>query len=258
MKRKIYLSILALFTVCCIIFGSIYHLAPMASNGFLSFIPIFSKSGSQTAGPLENSSAISLDAFSKIDIETNVASITLCSGEDYSIQYRANEKLIPTYEISNSVLTLKQNPHIRNFNFGNTKCTITITVPENTDLNTIAINNDVGDITICGIKADTLTTDSDVGDQSIDQCELHKLQVNSSVGDTDIRNTCFTSLVVDGDIGDIDIHSRNDLSNYEMDLSTEVGSVTMNGKSCKHGFVQNGNQGDISVDNSTGDVSLSY
>lgn len=257
MKKKIYLTVLTLVTVLCIIFGSIYHLAPIARDGFLSMLPIFSNSESQNAGSLKNSESIPLDAFSKIDINTDVASITICTGDDYSICYQANEKLIPTYKVQNNVLKVTQEFHFKNV-FNNSKCRITITVPAQTSLDAVDITNNVGDIIINDIISEKLTTDSNVGDQSIEQCDISRIKMDSSVGDTDIKNCSFSFIDIDGDVGDVCIRSNHDLSQFEIDLDTSVGDVSVNRNDYKHNYTQKGNEGSIRVDNSTGDISLIY
>ena len=82
--------------------------------------------------------------------------------------------------------------------------------------------------------------------------------MDTSVGDTVIKDNIFEKLYVDGSVGDVKVSSSKDLSDYAYDLDTSIGDVSINGVSHKKEYQQKGTGGKITVDNSTGDISITY
>lgn len=237
MKKGIYLTIITIITVICIIGGSLYHLV-----NFLSFLPFHTTSSSSSTKEVASSASEPLDAFQNIVTDTDVADITVCTGDDYSIDYQATTKLAPKYEVKNGTLTIQQTvKHTDKWGIGIQKrrCKITITIPAETSLDSIDI-------------------DGDVGDTEIKQCTIPSIETDSAVGDTDIIDCNFNKLDVDGDVGDITVQSKQDLSDYKMECDTSIGEVSVNHHSHKDNYSQRGKAGTIILDNSTGDISVSY
>lgn len=127
MKKGIYLTIITIITVICIIGGSLYHLV-----NFLSFLPFHTTTSGSSTKEVASSASEPLDAFQNIVADTDVADITVCTGDDYSIDYQATTKLAPKYEVKNGTLTIQQTvKHTDNWGIGTPKrrCKITITIP---------------------------------------------------------------------------------------------------------------------------------
>ena len=87
---------------------------------------------------------------------------------------------------------------------------------------------------------------------------MPSIETDSAVGDTDIIDCNFNKLDVDGDVGDITVQSKQDLSDYKMECDTSIGEVSVNHHSHKDNYSQRGKAGTIILDNSTGDISVSY
>lgn len=256
MKKGIYLTTITIVTVICIIGGSIYHF-----GNFFSFLPFSFWNTDASNGQVSSSGTQVLEGFDNIWADVDVSSIIITRGENYSIDYKTTENIAPKYEVKNGTLTIKQTvKHHRSGGFGthNRSCTITITVPKDTTLASIELDSSVGDIRLDSIVADRLVTDSSVGDTEIRQCTIESIETDSSVGDTKITGCTFLNLDTDNDIGDIFVNSAKDLSDYEMELDTDIGNVTVNKHSHKRSYEQDGTDGSITLDNSTGDISLSY
>lgn len=258
MKKGIYLTIITIITVICIIGGSLYHLV-----NFFSYFP-FHSTGTSTNGTeesIDSASIKQLEGFDNIWADVDVSDILITRGEDYAIDYQATKNIAPKYEVKNGTLTIKQTIRHRRFgDYGthNRSCKITITIPKGATLSSIELDTNVGDISIDSIVADELITDSNVGDTKIQQCSIASIETDSSVGDTKITDCSFSDLDSDNDVGDIIVKSAQDLSDYEMELDTNIGDVTINKRSHKRNYEQSGAAGSITLDNSTGDISLSY
>lgn len=258
MKKNLYLTILTIVTVCCIIFGSVYHILGWGLS-FLDMIfdsPRFSTE-KESAGALVKSDLIELDDFTSIDADIYVMDLNIESGDRASISYSCSSKLKPKYNVEDGTLYLTQNS-IRNSWWGNKKCTVTVTVPSDQYYELFDINADVGDIDIADINGKKLALSAAVGDIDITGCTFDDIDVQADVGDVDVNDCEFSRLAIDNSVGDISVFSAIRLSDYAIDMSTSIGEVEFNGHDYRRSYSQNGQSSDRSVtlNNDTGDIEL--
>ena len=281
MKKNVYLIILTLVTVICIVGGTCYHLVGWGVS-FLSHLPFASfysdSNDTESSGTTLSTGTVSLPSFNTVKIDSKVMNLSIEKGDDYSIQCDSTEKLNPKYEIKDKTLIVSQKQKIKVHNFMNTqKCSVHITIPEDTtlelinvdgatgdinlsnlDVTTLKIDNSVGDVKMDDCKTDSIDIDTSTGDVKLNGCEANEINVDTSVGDTVIKDIIFEKLYVDGSVGDVKVSSPKDLSDYAYDLDTSIGDVSINGVSHKKEYQQKGTAGKITVDNSTGDISITY
>lgn len=255
MKKGIYLTIITLITIVCMIFGSITHIF-----GFVSAFPYSMFYSGDSSSETKKTSSENLQGFDHIIADVYVSDIIIKHDKDYSIAYEATKTLVPKWEVKNSTLTIRQaTKHKKTWGTQNQNCKITITIPQDATLSTINLDSSVGDIRLDSIIADSLTTDTSVGDTEIKNCNIASIETDGDVGDIDITNCSFTDLDSDNSVGNINVSSAKDLSDYDIDLDTSIGDVYVNDRSCKREFSQDGDSdGSVTLDNSTGDISLSY
>ena len=281
MKKNVYLIILTLITIICIVGGTCYHLVGWGVS-FLSHLPFASfysdSDDTESSGTTLSTDTVSLPSFNTVKIDSKVMNLSIEKGDDYSIQCDSTEKLNPKYEIKDNTLIVSQKQKIKIHNFMNTqKCSVHITIPEDTtlelinvdgatgdinlsnlDVTTLKIDNSVGDVKMDDCKTDSIDIDTSTGDVKLNGCEANEINVDTSVGDTVIKDIIFEKLYVDGSVGDVKVSSSKDLSGYAYDLDTSIGDVSINGVSHKKEYQQKGTGGKITVDNSTGDISITY
>lgn len=281
MKKNVYLIILTLVTVICIIGGTCYHLVGWGVS-FLSHLPFASfysdSDDTESSGTTLSTGTVLLPSFNTVKIDSKVMNLSIEKGDDYSIQCDADEKLNPKYEIKDNTLIVSQKQKIKVHNFmKNPKCSVHITIPEDTtlelinidgatgdislsnlDVTTLKIDNSVGDVKMDNCKIASIGIDTSTGDVKLNDCEANEIDVDTSVGDTVIKDNIFEKLYVDGSVGDVKVSSSKDLSDYAYDLDTSIGDVSINGVSHKKEYQQEGTGGKITVDNSTGDISITY
>lgn len=281
MKKNVYLIILTLITIICIVGGTCYHLVGWGVS-FLSHLPFASfysdSDDTESSGTTLSTDTVSLPSFNTVKIDSKVMNLSIEKGDDYSIQCETTEKLNPKYEIKDNTLIVSQKQKIKIHNFMNTqKCSVHITIPEDTtlelinvdgsigdinlsnlDVTTLKIDNSVGDVKMDDCKTDSIDVDTSTGDVKLNGCEANEINVDTSVGDTVIKDIIFEKLYVDGSVGDVKVSSPKDLSDYAYDLDTSIGDVSINGVSHKKEYQQKGTAGKITVDNSTGDISITY
>lgn len=281
MKKNVYLIILTLITIICIVGGTCYHLVGWGVS-FLSHLPFASfysdSDDTESSGTTLSTDTVSLPSFNTVKIDSKVMNLSIEKGDDYSIQCDTTEKLNPKYKIKDNTLIVSQKQKIKIHNFMNTqKCSVHITIPEDTtlelinvdgatgdinlsnlDVTTLKIDNSVGDVKMDDCKTDSIDIDTSTGDVKLNGCEANEINVDTSVGDTVIKDNIFEKLYVDGSVGDVKVSSSKDLSGYAYDLDTSIGDVSINGVSHKKEYQQKGTDGKITVDNSTGDISITY
>ena len=281
MKKNVYLIILTIVTVICIIGGTCYHLVGWGVS-FLSHLPFASfysdSDDTESSGTTLSTGTVSLPSFNTVKIDSKVMNLSIEKGDDYSIQCDSTEKLNPKYEIKDKTLIVSQKQKIKIHNFMNTqKCSVHITIPEDTtlelinidgatgdislsnlDVTTLKIDNSVGDVKMDNCKIASIGIDTSTGDVKLNDCEANEIDVDTSVGDTVLKDIIFEKLYVDGSVGDVKVSSPKDLSDYAYDLDTSIGDVSINGVSHKKEYQQKGTSGKITVDNSKGDISITY
>ena len=139
----------------------------------------------------------SLDEFSKIKLEGNIMELTIKEGSDYHLECAFNkEKLKPAFEVSNGLLKINQN--VKGRLHGNNHCKLILTVPAQTKLSSTDINVNVGSIML--------------------------------------KNMDFKTLDTETNVGEILIKTRNGISEYSLDVNTDVGEVSIDDNSYKHSY----------------------
>lgn len=259
MKKNLYLTILTIVTVCCIIFGSVYHILGWGLS-FLDALfdsPHFS-SERESAGSTVKSDRIELDDFTSIDADVNVMDLNIEAGDRAAISYSCSSKLKPKYRVEDGTLYLTQNS-VRTTWWGNNKCSVTVTVPAGQYYELFDINADVGDVDIANISGSQLVLSADVGDIDITRCTFGDIDIQADVGDVDVRDCEFSVLGIDNSVGDICVVSAISLSDYAIDMSTSIGEVEFNGRDCRRSYSQDGASAkqSVTLSNDTGDIELS-
>ena len=292
MKRNVYLIILTIITIICVIAGTGYHLVRFGISvarglpSIQTFIDAvsdwddddFSDSTEAASSTKTVSSSQNLDAFTSIQTDMRVLDLNVVSGDSYSIQYKANRKLVPEFEVKNNCLTIKQLQKGSVFHgTQNAKCEVTVTVADSLD--SVKIQSDSGDVALSDQTITTLSLYADAGDIHLENCALDKSTLETDAGDFDLKNCTFTTLSlyadagdinlgnctfknmdISSDAGDIDIDSKEDLSGYRIDLDASFGDVTVNHKNHRSRYSHDGNLSGhtLTVSTDAGDIDLNY
>lgn len=246
MKKTIYLIIISVLTIGCIVFGAMYHVRGHEGFNFRNWISIGksfsgdfdwdfdvddSESGTislhlrgnngEDGAPgkssvVNRSISEALPSFSSIDLHANVMSITIKYGDNYSLKSNYNrEYLKPVWEVKNDVLSVTQNMPKRTS--GNNNCSLTIVIPKNTDLGKVTLKLNVGEIKISDLAGD-------------------KLKIKNNVGEISAKDVNFNKIDVENNVGEVNITVVDDLSEYSIDASTDVGALSVDGNNYKRSY----------------------
>lgn len=195
---------------------------------FLSVFKRFSFVNNTFSAPASASMSESMDcdAFDTINIETDVASISIRNGSSYKVEYSYRNSLNTSYEPKVSLeagalsITQKLPPN----SMGNGECSIIIYVPSGNELKDIKIRNDVGNIEIEDVNAKKTDVQTDVGEIKIENMKADKLTACSDVGNVTIKNVISGKTTLTGDVGDI---TANSCELGDLELSNSIGDITL-------------------------------
>lgn len=268
MGKKIYLTILYIITIFCIGFGIFYHFYGNFTNW---------NTGNEKQVKIDKKE---LSAFENLDLDLDTADITLKQeGTTYTISYAFQNKTEPTISNKDGLLKIKQKTKKLGF-FKNMKhkkkAQITITVPTNATFSSLVLSNDVGSVKIDSIQAQTMKLTGSVGNLDIKNCSGKDFTCENDVGDSKINNCSFTNMKVIGDTGNIKLEScvfstlngSNDvgdikatkcekLTDYKIDLTTDLGSIRVGKKKQGTSYHSTGStQKSIILKTDLGDIKL--
>lgn len=261
MKKTLYLAILAGITTICIIVGSIYHISGwfgmgwFGGNGIIENIFSFVDDNDSERDRSKVTYSDDLEEFDKIDIDTSVMDITINTGNSYHIEYNCKAYLKPDISVKGKTFTLYQ-PSVKWWGRNN-KCSMTLTVPSGAVLDNMDISSDVGDIKIYNTGSENISVDADVGNITLESCvfessdiegDVGNVKINSSnlgnsnietdTGNINIDSCEFKDIDIYDDVGNITLNTNVDLTNYEIDLSTDMGSIKYKGEKQKKYYHQ--------------------
>lgn len=218
MKKTLYIVILCLITAAAIIFGVVRVIQANVSN-------LFNFSGWGNWPKLLSSQEVvseegSLTPFHNVTIDMDVADVKIIYGDDFKYEYDCSKDLVPTIEVVDDVLTVKQSEKTHSV-IGNTTAQLVITIKKDTEIEKCDITADVGNVSVKGITLVALTVNCDVGNIAIMDCDIERVKA-------------------DADVGNIDIDLTNNLEDYAITLKASVGSVEFQGKKHEKEYEKNG------------------
>ncbi|TDE68457.1 hypothetical protein E0E02_02730 [Streptococcus sp. KCJ4932] len=208
----------------------------------------------------------SLEPFDKIDINATAFDVTITKEniDKPFISYSDSKKLPVSYQVTkDGTLAVKQtgswNGNHRSsinlisladlINLAKTgtvtnKHTIIISVPENTDIQSIKTNLKVGDLQVKNIHANYANVELNAGDLDFTNCTFKSGKSTLSVGDAYFQDSDFTNFSLTTNTGDIDIENGK-LTDSSINLS--IGDFSANAISF---------EGINNLSNSTGDIDI--
>lgn len=212
-----------------------------------------------------------------IIIDNSVGQLTIESGD--FLQVSGNNVLKDfSCKFDDGTLTI-DNTYNKKMNIsGTTKCTLTVTVPKNTELKRLAISTGAGNATINNLITDAITVNAGAGNIEVISSELNDMTLNCGVGNFDIKdskisgdskiecgvgnftlNNCELSGECEADcgVGEFKLDLNGNLDDYEIDISSSLGKIKLNGKT--YSEVENLNKGasnKLKIDGGVGEITI--
>ncbi|MCI5857994.1 MAG: DUF4097 domain-containing protein [Agathobacter sp.] len=269
MKRTIYLTILTVITIACILIGVAINVAGSGKW--------FHINKSYTTNAKAVSFTNELEAFDTLNVDLSAAKLIIRTGDGYSIGYEGADVLQPEYSLKNNVLDIKS-PSTKISWKTNWDCTLTITVPEGTNLTESVIDIDAGNVECTGVSAEkleidvdagnvelydavygTADVDVDAGNVSFNDCKVSSITADSDMGNIELEHCAFDRLEANADMGNVTIHSSRDLSDYSVEMNADFGNISINGQDLTGSYRVNGDKEHyIRIEVSMGNAELFY
>lgn len=254
MKKSIYMTTITIITVICIIAGSLYHIGGLALGLFDNLIPHSDNSPGNVC-----TKELSVDEFSNLIFDAAVLNINITAGDNYTVSYKCNERLVPKIKSSGDTLTISQRERT-NYK-GNTTSEITVTIPDSAALNKLSFNTGVGEVNLDALTAADAEFDTGVGDLYVTDCSFATCDVDGGTGNLSFENCAFDKMDIDGGTGNITVTSSQSLDGYMMDLDSGIGSITINGNDYGDEYEVNEKAEKVKhliIDSGLGDIELKY
>lgn len=185
-------------------------------------------------------------AFENIHMEVECGNVQVVKGSEFQISCIYPEKEMPEFKVENNTLEVTQKNCL---NTGNATRSIIITVPEQAQLLDMTFENEVGDVTITGITADSYTTTLSTGSVAIQSSDLERCMltvdtgsidisdlsadycgVSTSTGEINIKDCDVKEYVLINDVGDTTLDLSSVSYDYAIKAKTDVGKVYMDGE----------------------------
>lgn len=251
MKKTIFFIILGVVTVGCIIFGTVKHVG--GGLGPLHLMGIYEsddgeagdvnfdfhwKYDNEEGSDSEFSINQILEKFSSIKIDGTIMDLSIEEGTQFKIESKFNKALLrPSYSVKDGVLEITQQKK-KGPRTGSNTCKVVITIPSCTDLSRLNINVNVGDVKIRELTA-------------------KEINATVNVGEINIRKADFDELSAETNVGEIDIDTDGKFGEYSINVSTDVGEVSVDHQKFKRHYnshvsgskkiTANANVGEVSV-----------
>ena len=259
--RKVYLAFITIVTIVCILIGSYRNLVHSRSEYAESHPAEWEESEYEPAA--EEHTWEFDEAISAVDVDLEVGNVSILEGSGF---IEADQHDFSSYEISDGVLKIKQNPSYKN-HWENTEPDPVVTdnmphiwiyLPETDLVESVSVDLKAGTFDMSSVHPDNISINCDLGDIRLESVDFIHGQIFAKMGNITLESISFTDLTVDEKMGNIYIYSRSDLSGYEKNLSVKLGVLNMNGANIGRTVSSEGSDGKLSVANDMGDVDVSW
>ncbi len=246
--------LLVIVTVASIIFGSLYHI-----GGY--FRGFFRGGNTMVDAVFWELDAQGAAAIRRVEIDAHFGDIQVHRGETMQATFQGRERNRYTARVEGDTRYLTQNSGGSNFHvgIGNLKseyATLTLMLAEDMAPVFLSARTEMGEVKLRNAEVDGCELHTEMGDVVAENCELGKADLSTEMGDVKVEGATFKELNGDTELGSVRINIKQDLSDFEIMLQTDLGSVEVNGESCGRAYSQKGSGGKLTAETSMGDVKL--
>ena len=213
--RRAYLACLTIVTVFCIILGSIIHLGRGSEDMEDSYAPAEEPMSFDEMGGEVGQLAIYLSA----------GSVNIAIGDGYEI-YGSNTDGIDWYIDGDTLFVTGATDGVDQ----NNPTVVNLTLPEYISLRYVSAELALGNITMEGVNTESTYINCEQGNATVSNSYLGDATVEVNTGNALLEDVDFTHLNVTCTVGNADISTRTALSDYDMELTTSRGKITVAGE----------------------------
>lgn len=251
-------------------------------NGIEERMPWISFGSGQVESQQQNTSA-----FSSVNIDCDMGGIEFVEGKQYSVEMDYAAKLgAPAVKVENNTLTITPSSRTHgwfNFNLigiGNyAKTKIKVYYPKGSTFNQVKVSNDMGDVVLNNIKAQTMDLNADAGSIELDQIDVGSLKIDADMGDvkgTNIKtggadisldagsltlSGAFAGMTkIDSDMGSCTLNTSLPKTTYSIEAKMDLGDCEVDGVDVGSNYtVTNASASNhLKLNCDTGDVKVNF
>ena len=245
---KIYITIISLVTVVAIMFGCFIHIF---NKGHFTWNVGSSRSESDTV-------TLTGDVDT-IEVDTNYAGLTIKYGDDVHVEYTLPESLVPDISLKNGVLSVVTKNTIHIGNAGWNDFSITIVIPEGTELDDLKIDLDAGNVKVADIAVKDVNVRCDAGNIELKRIEAESFDLNVDAGNIELTDITTDKVTVKADAGNIEF---TDCTIDVLNADADAGNIESHNCTINSGEVRTdlgnihlrGDIGDVDTHTSLGNV----
>ena len=129
----------------------------------------------------------------------------------------------------------------------------------NTALSKANITSDTGNVKLIGLEASQVKVEDDTGNLNVEDSTIEELKVSLNTGNAKLRNDLLKNVNIKCDTGNVTGAIKGNATEYNMELKTNTGNITINGEKVKKSyFVSDSAEKDIVITTDTGNVKLTF
>lgn len=252
-------------------------------SGVESKIPWVSLGGS---GEIEMQEK-SIGAFTSVDLDCDMGDVEFIKGDQYAIEASYDKKLgAPEVKVENNTLKIKSaSVRHRWFNFNllslstAKESSIKIYYPGNAAFSSIKLKNDMGEVTINGVKANSMDLNVNAGNVTLDNAAVDRLKMNVDMGNiegsnitsgnTDIKVNAGSAAVsgnfagtteINCDMGDCTLTTGLAKETYSINAKVDLGECNVDGQSVggTYNTVNNSAANRLNIECDMGNIDVNF
>ena len=232
MNRKLYLGVLWSVTAVCIVIGLYVNLHWSRNYYEEEYAP--AEEYSPEADP-EVYVQEGMEPFTKVTVDGFLGEIIICAGDAYSCQYSPYSDQYPgefSYE-EDGIVVVQQRPQTNLKWSDGAGGSLYITVPYGEYLAGVDLTVDYGTVRLESINAETVTVTDRMGSVELHDCALAAADIQINMGDLNADMLQYTQFIANLEMGNAWVHTVNETSDGQIDLTTELGTISYNGEDNK-------------------------
>ncbi len=196
-KKQIAMGMLMVFSVSTL---------TGCNSDLLGKIPFLSKNGDEVI------EEVTLKEFQTIDLDVPLADVVIRTGDEFRMDVERAEGYPVEAKVKNKQLVVRKGEEA-----SKGTCKLEISIPKKKIITKAICKVDVGDVKLEGITARQMKVQINVGDCEASRCDLKRFIMHSETGDVLLDKPIFIRKTV-------------------LKLSSEQGTITVNGKKHKSPF----------------------
>lgn len=172
-----------------------------------------------------------LEEFTELYIDAQAMALEVIGeGGEFSYCFEGYEDLVPQLERKGEALHISQHSLDAGNRWGRQGQKLVLHVPENTRLKVVAINAEMGNVTLRQIHTEEFRGDLAMGNLSLRDLKSQSMVLDCGMGNMEGENVDFDTLEGNLAMGSVKMAILQPLTGYTMDLEAQMGAVLLNGE----------------------------